>query len=326
MTYTIPGASQRLVDLGDVTLSVHEAGPTDGRGPAVVFSHGFPELAYSWKNQLPALAEAGIRAIAPDQRGYGASSKPSEVTDYDIFHLTGDLVALLDALDIDQAVFVGHDWGGFVVWQMPLLHRDRVAGVVGLNTPYTPRFPMRPTDLFRMVGGESNYIVEFQAPGVVDEILTRDVSGLFDALLRSAVDPAQIAELAASTETTGTTFERVIAGPRLGEPLLTPEQMAVYVDTFTDTGFTGGINWYRNFDRNWEMTPEQDGLHIDGLPTMMITAEWDPVLTPALAQSMPDMISDLEMHQLARCGHWTPLERGDDVSRLLIDWLGRRFG
>jgi pimeloyl-ACP methyl ester carboxylesterase len=326
MTYEIPGATHRLVEVGDVTLSVYEAGltePTDR--PAVVFSHGFPELAYSWKGQLPAVGAAGFRAIAPDQRGYGGSSRPSEVTDYDIFHLTGDLVGLLDALEIERAVFVGHDWGGFVVWQMPLLHRDRVAGVVGLNTPYTPRFPMRPTELFRMVGGESNYIVEFQAPGVVDEILTRDVPGLFDALLRSAVDPAEIAALATSTEIAGTTFERVIAAPRMGESLLTPEQMAVYVDTFTDTGFTGGINWYRNFDRNWELTPELDGLHIDGLPTMMITAEWDPVLTPALAQGMPDMISDLEMHQLARCGHWTPLERADEVNELLTGWLGRRF-
>jgi non-specific protein-tyrosine kinase len=163
MTYQIPGATQRLIELDDVTLSVYEAEPAGGAEsgdggvrPAVVFSHGFPDLAYGWRDQLPAVAAAGFRAIAPDQRGYGGSSRPEAITDYDIFHLTGDLVGLLDRLDIERAVFVGHDWGGFVVWQMPLLHPDRVAGVVGLNTPFVARLPVRPTEVFRMLGGEGN--------------------------------------------------------------------------------------------------------------------------------------------------------------------------
>ncbi len=328
MTYEIAGASRHLVDLGDgVTLSVHEmAAHGDGTGPAVVFSHGFPELAYSWRHQLSAVSAAGCRALAPDQRGYGASSRPAQITDYDIHHLTGDLVALLDHFGIDRAVFVGHDWGGFVVWQMPLLHPDRVAGVVGVNTPYLPRMPIRPIEVFRMIGGDSNYIIEFQEPGVADEILLRDVPGLFDALFRSPASPEHLAELAeASSDLPGTTFERIIAAPRTGTPLLSSAEMAVYVDTFTETGFTGGLNWYRNFDRNWETTPELDGAHIDGIPCMMVTASWDPVLTPALAQSMPSVVGDLEMHELAECGHWTPTERADELDRLLVDFLGRRF-
>src|SRR5690349_2339950 len=135
MTYAIEGAERRDIDLGDVTLSVHVAGEATPGRPAVVFSHGFQELAYTWRHQLPAVAEAGFLAVAPDQRGYGGSSSPEAREDFDIFHLTGDLVALLDALDVEQGIFVGHDWGGFIVWQMPLLHRDRTAGVVGLNTP-----------------------------------------------------------------------------------------------------------------------------------------------------------------------------------------------
>ncbi len=336
MTYQIPGATQRLVELGDVTLSVYEANPPGGAEaaghqgrPAVVFAHGFPDLAYGWRDQLPAVAEAGFRAIAPDQRGYGGSSRPEAVDDYDIFHLTGDLVGLLDHLDIERAVFVGHDWGGFLVWQMPLLHPDRVAGVIGLNTPFIPRMPVRPTEVFRMLGGDANYIVEFQEPGRADEILLRDVPGLYDALWRSAVSPEEVAAaaeaVAASVSESATTFERIIAGPRLGQPILTPTEMAVYVDTFRATGFTGGLNWYRNFDRNWELTPEQDGARIDGVPCLMVTAEWDPVLTPALAQGMPELVGDLEMRELARCGHFTQAEQPAATNELLVDFLTRRF-
>jgi pimeloyl-ACP methyl ester carboxylesterase len=174
----------------------------------------------------------------------------------------------------------------------------------------------------------TNYIVEFQEPGRADGILAKNVSELFDALLRTPPSPDQ---LAAAQEATPpgpdglTTFERIIAAPRIGEPLLTAEEMAVYVDTFSETGFTGGLNWYRNFDRNWETTPEQDGAHIDGVPCLMVTAEWDPVLVPALAQGMPAVVGDLELHELARCGHWTQQERPAELNHLLVDFLTRRF-
>jgi pimeloyl-ACP methyl ester carboxylesterase len=329
MSYEIAGAAHRMVDLDEVSLSVYDVEPgSSGERPAVVFSHGFPELAYAWRRQLPAVAAAGFRAIAPDQRGYGGSSRPEAITDYDIHHLTADLAGLLDHLGIDRAVFVGHDWGGFVVWQMALLHPERVAGVVGVNTPYIPRLPIAPTEVFRMAGGDGNYILEFQQPGVADEILARSVPDLFDALFRSASSPDEMAQAAAAHPPGPdalTTFERVIAAPRMGEPLLTADEMAVFVDTFTETGFTGGLNWYRNFDRNWETTPELDGARIDGIPCLMVTAAWDPVLTPALAQGMPSMIGDLEMHELAKCGHWTPTECADDLNQLLVDWLTRRF-
>jgi pimeloyl-ACP methyl ester carboxylesterase len=331
MSYEIRGAVRHTVELADVSLSVYEAAPAAGADPGrplVVLSHGFPELAYSWRHQLGALRAAGYRAIAPDQRGYGGSSRPGSITDYDIHHLTGDLVGLLDHFEAERAVFVGHDWGGFVVWQMPLLHPDRVAGVVGLNTPYIPRLPIRPTDAFRMIGGESFYILEFQEPGVADEILLRDVPSLFDALLRRAVSPEEMVK-AVEANPPGpdglTTFERVIAAPRMGELFVTPEEMAVYVDTFTETGFTGGLNWYRNFDRNWETTPEQDGARIDDVPCLMVVAAWDPVLVPAMAQGMPEVIGDIELHELAECGHWTQSERPAELNALLLDWLSRRF-
>lgn len=321
--YEIPGARRRDVELDDVRLSVYEAG--DPTGPTVVLSHGFPELAYSWRHQLPALAAAGFHAVAPDQRGYGGSSRPEAVRDYDIFHLTGDLVGLLDALDVDRAVFVGHDWGGFVVWQMPLLHRERVAGVAALTTPYVPRFPMRPTELFRMMGGENHYIVWFQEPGVADAAFAANIDALFARMMRRGVPPEQLRE-AVGDRPASDFVEAVVNAPMLGEELLSPEELTVFVETFRQTGFTGGMNWYRNFDWNWEQTPQLDGARIDGIPCLMITAEWDPVLTPAMAQGMPSVIGDLEMHEIAGAGHWVQQEKPAEVNAILVDWLRRRFG
>jgi len=323
--YTIEGATHRFIETNGVRLSAYEAVPEGGADPArpvVVFSHGFPELAYTWRHQLAAVAAAGFHAIAVDQRGYGSSSRPEAIGEYDIFHLTGDLVGVLDAVGAEQGIFVGHDWGGFVVWQMPLLHPERTAGVVGLNTPYIPRFPMAPTELFRMVGGDNHYILYFQEPGVADAALAQNVDAVFTNMMRRSVDPERIRAAGADA---GNFVDAVVNAPVLGDEMHTPEEHAVFVDTFSATGFTGGLNWYRNFDHNWEATPQLDGAHIDGIPCLMITAEWDPVLVPAMAAGMPEVVGDLEMHEIARCGHWTQQEHPEETNRLLTDFLTRRF-
>src|SRR5258705_7220067 len=156
-----------------IRMGYYEAGPNTDT-PPVVLCHGWPEIAFSWRHQIKALGDAGIRVIAPDQRGYGATDRPEPIEAYDIEHLTGDLVGLLDHLGIDKAIFVGHDWGGFIVWQMPLRHIDRVAGVVGINTPHTSRAPADPIELLRQRFGEQMYIVQFQDPARgADKILDR---------------------------------------------------------------------------------------------------------------------------------------------------------
>lgn len=306
-----------------ITLSVHEA----GSGPAVVLCHGFPELAFSWRHQIPALAAAGYRAIAPDQRGYGASDRPEAITDYDIHHLTGDLVALLDALGIEKAVFVGHDWGGFVVWQMPLLHPERTAGVIGVNTPYLPRTPLPPTQLMRALAGgqdERLYILWFQKPGVADAVLAAHTRMLFEKLMRGGVPPEELAKHAAAQGGDMNPFRRLEEVPALGSPILAPGELDHYVRVFERTGFTGPVNWYRNFDRNWETTPELAGAKIP-LPSLMVTAEWDPVLRPQLAAGMPALVPDLETAMIPACGHWTQQEKPAELNRILVDWLRRRF-
>jgi epoxide hydrolase A/B len=314
----------KRAQVNGIEMAYYEAGPREG--VPVILCHGFPELAFSWRHQLPAFEAAGRWVIAPDQRGYGLSSCPEAVTDYDMEHLTGDLVGLLDHLGVEKAIFCGHDWGGIVVWQMPLMHPDRVAGVIGLNTPFMPRAPADPIALMRLRYGPDMYIVWFQAPGDADAVLSADVEKTMRFFMRK---PASLQAAAEPAPEGGSTFAfktllQQWDASDTGNQLLTPQELAAFVESFQATGFTGGINWYRNFTRNWERS---EGLptRLDHLPCLMITAEKDAVLSPAMAEGMPGMIGDLEMHMIAGSGHWTQQEKPEEVNRLILDWLDRRF-
>jgi pimeloyl-ACP methyl ester carboxylesterase len=312
--------TNRTIRTNGITMAVRD----EGRGPAVVLCHGFPELAYSWRHQVPALAAAGFRVLAPDQRGYGGTDRPADVASYDIHARTADLVGLLDALDVERAVFAGHDWGGLVVWQMPLLHPERTAGVIGVNTPYLPRPFAPPTQILRQLFGDNYYVCHFQTPGVADAALARDPRRVFDRLMRRGVPIAEAEARLAARGTMPNLVEMLDDEP-LGAPLLADDELAVYADTFARTGFTGGMNWYRNVDRNWETTAALAGARID-VPSLMVTAEWDAVLRPEMAEPMRDLVPDLEIRLIRACGHWTPQERPDELNAVMIDWLRRRFG
>ena len=267
----------RFADLDDLRMGYYEAGPESDASPLVLL-HGWPELAFSWRHQIKAFSEAGLRVIAPDQRGFGATETPAPVEAYDLAHLTGDLVGLLDHLKIARAIFVGHDWGGFVAWQMPLRHPERVAGVVGVNTPHLPRAPADPIAILRKRFGETMYIVRFQAPERdVDRIFAENVEKTFEFFMRRPLPrapdaPAPNLDFPALVESYDGARDRRPA-------LLNADEMRVYVETFRHTGFTGGINWYRNFTRNWEQAAGLD--HTVRVPSLMITAELDYVLPPS---------------------------------------------
>lgn len=306
-----------------IDMAYYEVGPREG--VPVIFCHGFPELAFSWRHQLRAFEAAGRWAIAPDQRGYGLTSRPEAVTDYDIEHLTGDIVGLMDHLGVEKAILCGHDWGGIVVWQAPLMHPDRVAGVIGLNMPFMPRSPVDPIAAMRFRFGPDMYIVWFQTPGDADAVLGGDVDKTMRFFMRR---PDGIRAAAEPTEATSNfAFKDLLKAwdpSDQGGQLLTPDELAAFVESFEASGFTGGINWYRNFTRNWERSADLP-TRLDNLPCLMITAELDAVLSPAMAEGMPGMIGDLEMHMVAGSGHWTQQEKPEEVNRLILDWLQRRF-
>ena len=306
-----------------IDMAYYEVGPREG--VPVIFCHGFPELAFSWRDQLKACEVAGRWAIAPDQRGYGLTGRPEGVENYDMAHLTGDLIGLLDRLGVEKAIFCGHDWGGIVTWQLPLMHPDRVAGIIGLNTPFMRRAPIDPIVGMRAVFGEDMYIVWFQKPGVADAALGADVDKTMRFFMRK---PAAVEQAAAPPEGGSTfAFGTALAAwdkSDTANQLLSPDELAAFVESFEATGFTGGINWYRNFTRNWEAAADLP-TRIDGIPCFMIMAEKDVVLSPAMADGMEDVISDLEKALVKESGHWTQQERPEEVNRLILDWMDRRF-
>jgi pimeloyl-ACP methyl ester carboxylesterase len=314
-----PTTRTRTVATNGVELHVVET----GTGFPVVLAHGFPELSYSWRHQLPALAEAGYHAIAPDQRGYGRSSRPDAIEDYDIVHLTDDLLGVLDELGEERAVFVGHDWGSMVVWQMALLHPDRVAAVVGMSVPFIPRGPMGPVTLMRQVFGDTFfYILYFQEPGVADADLGRDPGTTMRRMLAGLTVPkGGSPDMTGLAAPAGTGFvDRLPESDGLPD-WLRQDELDHYTAEFTRTGFTGGINWYRNFDRNWELTPQLDGAKVT-VPSLFITGSADPVglMTPPSVSEgrLADHRGDITIDG---AGHWVQQEAPTEVNAALLRFL-----
>jgi epoxide hydrolase A/B len=312
--------THRHIDSNGLKMHVVEA----GNGFPVLLCHGFPELWYSWRHQLHALADAGFRAIAPDQRGYGETEAPAAIDAYTIHHLVGDLTGLLDALGLEQAAIVGHDWGGIVVWQMALLAPHRVAAVVGVNTPFFPRFPSPPTQLMRaMAQGNFHYVLYFQQPGVAEAELERDVRrtlrGFYQEIPREIFEATGTLPPGVLGPAEGGLLDRLSNGPH--GAFLTAADFEVFANAFERSGFRGPINWYRNFDRNWELTSYLAGAKV-WQPALMISAEFDPVLRPEMAAGMSERVPNLRDSVLIKdCGHWTQQEKPEAVNAALIKFL-----
>jgi pimeloyl-ACP methyl ester carboxylesterase len=313
-------STERLVETNGVQLRVIDAG--EPGAPVVVLAHGFPELAYSWRHQIPALAEAGYRVLAPDQRGYGGSSKPVAVDAYDIAELSADLVGLLDDIGAERAVLVGHDFGGVVAWTAPLLHPDRFSGVVGLSFPPVPRPRVPTTQAFRKVFGDNFfYILYFQEPGPADAELSRDPATTLRRMLA-----AQTADEAAALRMLAPGPEGFI--DRIPEPGGLPDWISQhefdhYVDEFTRNGFTAPLNWYRCFDRNWELTATTPAATI-AVPSLFIGGAADPTLAYTPRNRVRDVVSgDYREVMIEDAGHWLMEQKPGEVNKILLDYLSR---
>lgn len=283
--------TMRSIETNGVTLAVDD----QGSGEAVVLLHGFPELAYSWRHQIPALVDAGHRAIAFDQRGYGNSSKPESVTDYSLSHLVGDVIGLLDRLGIATATVVGHDWGSIVAWTAAVVHPDRVSRVVSLNVPYRGACIGFPTiDVIReQLADRFGYVVMFQDEGVVETVFDADPA----AWLRG-IYPVMAAD----------------------KDFLTNDEFSVFTEAFRAGGITGPVNWYRNIDANALAFADYMDAPITQ-PTLMIVADNDPVLPVSLTSGMDRWIADLTTVIIDDSGHWTQQEQPEAVNTALLDWL-----
>jgi len=303
-----------------VRLRVIEAG--DRGAPVVVLAHGFPELAYSWRAQIPVLADAGYHVLAPDQRGYGGSSRPDAIEAYNIHELTADIVGLLDDVGAERAAWVGHDWGAIMVWNAPLLHPDRVAAVAALSVPVVPRAKVPPTQALRRTFGENFfYMLYFQEPGVADAELNGDPARTMRRLMGGEPAPgdqnAALRMLAPGPEG----FIDRLAEPERLPDWISQDELDHYISEFSRTAFTGGLNWYRNFDRNWETTPELAGAKIS-VPCLFIGGSADPVLSFTRRDRAAQVITGPYREvMIDGAGHWLQQERPDEVNAHLLDFL-----
>jgi pimeloyl-ACP methyl ester carboxylesterase len=300
-----------LISVNGVELEVFEAGRHHA-GKPIVLCHGWPEHAFSWRHQMAALAAAGYHVIVPNQRGYGNSSRPTEVTDYDIEHLAGDLVALLDHYGYESATFVGHDWGAMVVWGLTLLHPNRVNKVINLSLPYQDRGAKPWVEFIEDILGGDAYFVHFnRQPGVADAVFDDNAFQFLRNMYRKNVPPAE-------PQPGMALINLARAEVPLGEPVLSDSELAVFVSAFEASGFTGSVNWYRNLDRNWHLLADVNP--IIQQPTLMIYGDRDAI---ARSENLTAFVPNVEVVSLD-CGHWIQQEKPEETTQAMLSWLERQ--
>jgi pimeloyl-ACP methyl ester carboxylesterase len=316
----MPEVTHRMVETNGIRLHVAE----QGEGPLVILCHGFPECWYSWRHQLPALAKAGFRAVAPDLRGYGRSDRPEEVEKYTILHDIGDMVGLVDALGAGQAVIAGHDIGAAVAWQAALLRPDRFRAVVALSPPFRTRAFGRsgpPTTLMPRNENAVFYQLFLQTPEA-EAALGRDIRRTFRGQLYALSGdrpPSQGAGLPAGMMPRK---GALLPDPASLPAWITESDVDVYVGEFTRSGFRGALNWWRNIDRGWELLAAFDGAAVT-VPALYIAGDRDMVVAAfrqAIAEQ-PTLVPKLKTVMLPGCGHWTQQERATEVNAAMLDFL-----
>ena len=304
-----------------------------GTGPLILLCHGFPESWYSWRHQIEALAAAGFHAVAPDMRGYGQTEAPEAIDQYTLLHLVADMVGVLDALGEQTAVIVGHDWGAPVAWHAALFRPDRFRGIVALSVPFTPRGRLRPTSVMPQTNDAVFYQLYFQTPGVAEAEMEADVraalrgillriSGEYDNGEQGAADFAMIPRVGGLLAVTA----RASGIDSMALPgWLREADLDVFVAEFARTGLRGGLNWYRNIDRNWELRAAFAGARV-AVPALFIAGSRDPVLAfPGAAEAVANLgesVADLRGSViLPGCGHWTQQERPAEVNAAMLEFL-----
>jgi len=325
------GISHRTIETNGIRMHLAE----QGTGPVVILCHGFPESWYSWRHQIEALSAAGFHVVAPDLRGYGQTESPQPIDQYTLLHLVGDIIGLMDALGAETAVIAGHDWGAPVAWHAALLRPERFRGVIGLSVPYRPRSPLRPSSIMPQTDDAIFYQLYFQPPGVAEAELEPDVRASIRSVMRSVAGEASarsggdpVADNFSMVPRVGGLRGRIMQDAGDPTPLpswITDADIDFYAGEFSRTGFRGGLNWYRNIDRNWELLSPFAGAKVT-IPALYVVGERDLVLgfysaTDFLA-SLPNHVPQLRRTlMLPGCGHWTQQERPREVNEAMIGFL-----
>ncbi len=312
----------RFVETNGIRMHIAES----GKGPLIILCHGFPELSYSWRHQIGALGEAGFHCVAPDQRGYGQTDRPEPIGAYDILNLVGDIVGLVKALGEKEAFIIGHDWGASVAWHCALLRPDLFSAVVALSVPFLPRLEgnLPPTEIMKKMSGEQVfYQLYFQEPGRAEADLEADVRKTMRRTLYSlSGDSPPERRWRFMLDKSEKTLHPSSA-PEALPPWLKEEDLDYFTEEFQRTGFRGGLNWYRNIDRNWGLTSFLDGAKVR-LPALFVAGEVDPVIT--MYRKAYDTLQRNVLHLKGKIlipgvGHWVNQERPDEVNQLILQFL-----
>jgi len=318
----VEGVSFRFIETNGIRMRLATIGDS---GPLVIMAHGWPESWYSWRHQMVAVAAEGYRVVAPDMRGYGATDAPPNVEDYDIVQLAADMVGIVDAYGEDKAILMGHDWGSIVAWNTVLLHPDRFSALVAMSVPYGGRATESPLIGWQNSYGDNfYYILYHQQPGVAEAEYDADPYGLLSRLYLSPNSPRKPAQVTDRHRSAGGWI------PRLGEPEGLPDWLAqqdldYFVEQFKLAGFRGGVNYYRNFHRNWEITPQLATARVT-VPTLFIAGENDVVIAGAsqgrLQGAMSRVVDDLRgVVLLPEAGHWIQQELPEDTNAAVLEFL-----
>ena len=321
MTSPLEQPGLRFIESNGITMRIAEM----GSGPLVILVHGWPESWYSWRHQIPALAAAGYHVVAPDMRGYGGTDKPAAVEAYDIHQLCADVAGIVDALGEKTAVLVGHDWGAIVAWHCMLLHPERFTALAALSVPYVGRGRQSlVVALEQAYGDDFFYILYFQEPGIAEQEFDADPRAILGRLYVSPDSPREAPQV--------TDPKRAAGGwiPRLGAPLgrpawLSGDDLDYFVREFERAGFRGGINYYRNFQRNWEITPELAAAQV-GQPVLFIAGAKDIVIRGASAAHltalmMPHAPQLRGVKLFPGIGHWVQQESPLETNAALVEFL-----
>jgi pimeloyl-ACP methyl ester carboxylesterase len=312
----------RSIRCNGLNMRLAEAG--SAAAPLVILAHGWPESWYSWRHQMAPLAEAGYRVVAPDMRGYGGTDAPAAVDAYDIEHLVADMAGIVDAAGQERAVIVGHDWGAVVAWHAALLRPDRFRAVAALSVPWLGRPAAPPLTIWKQrYGDDFYYILYHQAPGVAEREYDADPEGLLRMLYASPDAPRLPPSITRPHKEAGGFIGRW-GRPRELPAWLTPEDLAYYVAELRRAGFRGGLNYYRNFDRNWHLLKAQDP--VVPVPALFIAGDRDPVVAhlgrDAVERRMRPLVPDLRnIEWIDGAGHWIQQERPAACNRALLGFL-----
>jgi pimeloyl-ACP methyl ester carboxylesterase len=303
--------THRTVSINGLSFHIAES----GHGPLVLLCHGFPECWYSWRHQLPALAEAGFHAVAPDMRGFGQTEAPEDIGDYTLGHNIADMVQLVSALGEKQAVIIGHDWGAPVAWNSALVRPDIFRAVVAMSVPYRARQPVAPLQALRDAGTTNFYWLYFQTPGVAEAEFEHDV----DRTVRTMLYGKGVSLMLKP----GQGFFADATIPQQLPSWLTDEDISYFVETYKRSGYRGGLNLYRNIDRNWELSGGWEGLKVQQ-PALFIAGAEDGVIkfSAKALEQLPTTVPGLKKSLiLPDSGHWIQQQRPAEVNAAILEFL-----